>query len=647
MPLFLFYDKHMTWTSSPRIQAILDELELKTAFDIMRYLPRTYESLSVTPITLLVDKQRLVLSGRIATQPRTFRHGRFTSVTFKFLSSDNQTLSIIAFNRPYLSRWVQLGLTYRLIGTYDAQRKMVNLVSLLKDEGQLPALKPIYSLPNGLDQHYFVKLVDKATQSLQGTVIPSKLPESFRQERAYPPLLEAYMTLHRPSTLEAIQHVSEAIKAEEAYTFFSQLYAQKKTYAHELKRASNTIAYGKVVDQIERLPFQLTKDQLFVLDEIVHDLNKQHIMMRLLQGDVGSGKTVIAALTLYANYVRGQQGALMVPTDTLAKQHVKTLRSLLGPTVSIALLTGSLSTTERKAVKEGLTDTSIDIVVGTHALYSEDITYADLGCIIIDEQHRFGVQQRQRLQQKGRAVDTLMMSATPIPRSLALTLYADMDVSTLTSFPFEQRRVKTTIVEEGDALIDYQIQLALSEARRVYILAPRIDDDPESDRQSVEALFDHYAQKYPRLVGLLHGKLSDQEKEVTLQRFEQGLTPMVVSTTVIEVGVDIPLANTMIIHDANTFGLATLHQLRGRIGRDGTEGLCLLVVDDKRIDGLERLRILETSHDGFYIAEQDLTLRGPGEMIGLRQAGLPSFHVLNLVNDQPLIQQIKQLFGVD
>ena len=181
----------------------------------------------------------------------------------------------------------------------------------------------------------------------------------------------------------------------------------------------------------------------------------------------------------------------------------------------------------------------------------------------------------------------------------------------------------------------------------MYILAPRIDDDPESDRQSVEALFDHYAQKYPRLVGLLHGKLSDQEKEVILQRFEQGITPMVVSTTVIEVGVDIPLANTMIIHDANTFGLATLHQLRGRIGRDGTEGLCLLVVDDKRIDGLERLRILETSHDGFYIAEQDLTLRGPGEMIGLRQAGLPSFHVLNLVNDQPLIQQIKQLFGVD
>jgi len=634
----------MTWTSSPRIQGILDHLELKTAHDIIRYLPRTYESLALTPTTLLVDRQRLVLSGRIATQPRTFRHGRMASVTFKFLSVDGLTFSIIAFNRPYLSRWVQLGLTYRLVGTYDRQRNMVNLMSLLKDDGQLPVLKPIYSLPDGLESHYFMKLLSKAFAQLEGTTLPSSLPPSFREQRAYPPLLEAYKVLHHPTSREDITRVSEAIKAEEAYTFFSHLYEQKKAYKRQIKRQPESISYGKVVEQVEKLPFTLTKDQLFVLDEIVHDLNKETVMMRLLQGDVGSGKTVVAALALYANVLRGQQGAFMVPTETLAKQHIRTLMQFFQDHLRLGLLTGSLSSSERRAIKDGLANRTIDIVVGTHALFSDDITYANLGCIVIDEQHRFGVQQRERLQQKGHAVDTLMMSATPIPRSLALTLYADMDVSTLTSFPFEERRVKTTIVDEGDALIDYQIQLALTESRRIYVLAPRIEDDGESDRQSVDALFHHYDHHYPHLVGMLHGKMRDDEKDVVLHRFEQGMTPILVSTTVVEVGVDIPQANTMIIHDAHTFGLATLHQLRGRIGRDGAEGLCLLVVPHGQGDGLDRLRILETSNDGFYIAEQDLALRGPGELIGLRQAGLPSFHVLNLVHDQPLIQSIRHLF---
>jgi ATP-dependent DNA helicase RecG len=333
----------------------------------------------------------------------------------------------------------------------------------------------------------------------------------------------------------------------------------------------------------------------------------------------------------------------MAPTDALAKQHFKTLQTLFkSQSLRIALLVGGLSSAEKKAIKESLLNGTIDILVGTHALFSQDTEFFSLGLAIIDEQHRFGVNQRDLLKDKGRQADLLMMSATPIPRSLAMTVYSDMDISTLTQFPFASRQVKTKIVEEQDALIDYAIVAALEQQKRVYIVAPKIMES-SSGKQSVVTLYQHYAKKYPKKVSLLHGKLDAEEKEDALVKFSTGYTPIIVSTTVIEVGIDVKPATVMIIHDADTFGLASLHQLRGRIGRDGSEALCLLVIQDPHVEGIERLQVLVHSNDGFYIAEQDLQLRGPGELMGSKQSGLPGFQYLNIVKDFSILQKVKKL----
>jgi ATP-dependent DNA helicase RecG len=299
-----------------------------------------------------------------------------------------------------------------------------------------------------------------------------------------------------------------------------------------------------------------------------------------------------------------------------------------------------MSSTEKKAIKESLLNGTIDIVVGTHTLFSSDTTFFSLGLAVIDEQHRFGVNQRALLKDKGRDADLLMMSATPIPRSLAMSVYADMDISTLIQFPFSARLVKTKIVTAGDALIHYTIATALEQHQRVFVIAPKINESLHG-KESVVKLFEHYQRHYPKQVVLLHGQLDAEEKDDALKAFSQGHRPILVSTTVIEVGIDVKQASVMIIHDADSFGLASLHQLRGRIGRDGREALCLLVVQEEDKEGQERLQVLVDTTDGFKIAEADLRMRGPGELMGLRQSGVPGFQYLNLVIDQPIIQIIK------
>jgi ATP-dependent DNA helicase RecG len=454
---------------------------------------------------------------------------------------------------------------------------------------------------------------------------------------------QAIQTIHLPQRLEDVEEAMMIFKYEEAYQFTKTMMMTRQANEATIKENTSAIPTGKIIDMIEKLPYALTKDQMQSAQDIVSDLNEKKRMYRLLQGDVGSGKTVVAAIALYANSLRKNQGALMAPTDALAKQHFKTLQELLkSHALTIRLLVGGLSSAEKKAIKESLLDGTIDILVGTHALFSQDTEFFSLGLAIIDEQHRFGVNQRDLLKDKGRQADLLMMSATPIPRSLAMTVYADMDISTLTQFPFSSRKVKTKIVEENDALIDYAIKAALEQHKRIYVVAPKIMES-DSGKQSVVTLSQAYQKKYPKQVTLLHGKLDGEEKEDALKAFATGYTPIIVSTTVIEVGIDVKPATVMIIHDADTFGLASLHQLRGRIGRDGSEALCLLVVQDQHLEGLERLNVLVDSNDGFYIAEQDLKLRGPGELMGAKQSGLPGFQYLNIVKDVAILQNMRKL----
>ena len=634
----------MKITSSPRLAQALAEMGIHTFVDVLLHFPYRYEDMNLTRDPLYHDQQRLVLNGKVTSQANVFRRGHFVTTRFTIKDQHGHLIHAIAFNRPFLAKMIVPGEAMTVIGKYDANRQVVNLINAFKGElNDGPKLKPIYRLPSTIENFVFTRLVKKGLSMMDELSFPVTLPSSVLTTLPHHDKKQTIQYIHFPERLEQVEEAMMIFKYEEAYQFTKTMMMIRETNEATIKEKVSPIPTGLIIDMIEKLPYALTKDQLQAVEEIVKDLNGNQRMYRLLQGDVGSGKTVVAALALYANSLRKNQGALMAPTDALAKQHFKTLQTLFkSQSLRIALLVGGLSSAEKKAIKESLLNGTIDILVGTHALFSQDTEFFSLGLAIIDEQHRFGVNQRDLLKDKGRQADLLMMSATPIPRSLAMTVYSDMDISTLTQFPFASRQVKTKIVEEQDALIDYAIVAALEQQKRVYIVAPKIMES-SSGKQSVVTLYQHYAKKYPKKVSLLHGKLDAEEKEDALFKFSTGYTPIIVSTTVIEVGIDVKPATVMIIHDADTFGLASLHQLRGRIGRDGSEALCLLVIQDPHVEGIERLQVLVHSNDGFYIAEQDLQLRGPGELMGSKQSGLPGFQYLNIVKDFSILQKVKKL----
>jgi ATP-dependent DNA helicase RecG len=636
----------MKITSSPRLAQALAEMGIHTFVDVLLHFPYRYEDMNLTRDPLYHDQQRLVLNGKVTSQANVFRRGHFVTTRFTIKDQHGHLMHAIAFNRPFLAKMIVPGEAMTVIGKYDANRQVVNLINAFKGElNDGPKLKPIYRLPSTIENFVFTRLVKKGLSMMDELSFPVTLPSSVLTTLPHHDKKQTIQYIHFPERLEQVEEAMMIFKYEEAYQFTKTMMMIRETNEATIKEKVSPIPTGLIIDMIEKLPYALTKDQLQAVEEIVKDLNGKQRMYRLLQGDVGSGKTVVAALALYANSLRKNQGALMAPTDALAKQHFKTLQTLFkSQSLRIALLVGGLSSAEKKAIKESLLNGTIDILVGTHALFSQDTEFFSLGLAIIDEQHRFGVNQRDLLKDKGRQADLLMMSATPIPRSLAMTVYSDMDISTLTQFPFASRQVKTKIVEEQDALIDYAIVAALEQQKRVYIVAPKIMES-SSGKQSVVTLYQHYAKKYPKKVSLLHGKLDAEEKEDALVKFSTGYTPIIVSTTVIEVGIDVKPATVMIIHDADTFGLASLHQLRGRIGRDGSEALCLLVIQDPHVEGVERLQVLVHSNDGFYIAEQDLQLRGPGELMGSKQSGLPGFQYLNIVKDFSILQKVKKLLN--
>ena len=342
---------------------------------------------------------------------------------------------------------------------------------------------------------------------------------------------------------------------------------------------------------------------------------------------------LVSFIALYENYKRGDQGALMAPTDVLARQHYQNALKLFANTkVKVALLVGETSASEKRRIYDDLQDGYIDIVIGTHALFTKSVTYSSLGLVIIDEQHRFGVNQRKALLDKGDHADLLMMSATPIPRSLALSIYGDLEISTLYTFPSSRRDIVTKVVSSDSQVIFDECDKSLEEKRKIYVVAPLIEYR-EDGRYSAEQLFARFLLRYGAKVGLLHGKMKNVEKNEVIERFTNGDIDILVSTQVIEVGIDVKIANLMIIYDANAYGLSSLHQLRGRIGRNGESSTCLLVYDEEEEEAVEKLNVLVNSNDGFEIAEEDLKMRGPGELTGIRQSGLPDFQYLNMIDD--------------
>ena len=617
-------------TKSPRLNFLLGEMGIFTHYDVINHLPRRYDDFTYTNEKEIKDKQRVVLLGKVISVPKAVNARGIHIVTFDFMSNNRRYYKVVFFNQPYIAKMLKMDTDYSLIGTFNLKRNEIDGMKILK--GEIPyeeRLKPVYALPSDFQNYLFANLVSKSLNAVQGQIFTT-IPYDYLNKYRLVNKEVALNWAHNPKDVKEIHQALRHLKYEEALLFSlkNQLIRESNKSLSKIKKEPIDLEICQPF--LDTLPYQLTEDQRVACDEIINDMNQNALMYRMLQGDVGTGKTLVSFVALYANHLRGDQGALMAPTDALARQHyANALKIFKDTNLKIALLLGSTSISEKKRIKEDLKEGYIDIIIGTHALFTKDTIYSSLGLVIIDEQHRFGVNQRIALANKGDHADLLMMSATPIPRSLALSIYGDLDISTLYTFPSTKRDVKTFITDSDNKVIFQTVDEALENGKQVYVIAPLIDFS-ENGKFSVEQLFARYALKYKAAVGLLHGKMKQEEKEETLNKFYNGDIKVLVSTQVVEVGIDVKNANTMVIYDATNFGLASLHQLRGRIGRDGSKATCILVSDDEEKD---KLVILTRSEDGFAIAEEDMKQRGPGEMTGVRQSGLPDFHFLNIVDD--------------
>lgn len=620
-------------TNSPRLNQLLYQMEIFDEKGVINHLPRRYEDFSYTEERDLKDGQRVVTIGKLVSLPRLVKGKNVTFVTFDFVSRKRTYFKVVAFNRPYLSKTVNISDEFTISGIFNKKLNEISLVNIKK--GEIPyneRIKPVYTLPSDYQQHLYSALVKKSLDTLKSKIY-SDIPYSFINKYRLVDKETALKWAHFPETHEQIRQSLRHLKYEEALLFSleNQLIREENKSLAKLRKEPIDLSSCKPF--LDSLAYSLTEDQKVACEEIIEDMNNNSVMYRLLQGDVGTGKTLVSFVALYANYVRGDQGALMAPTDALARQHYENAKRMFaGTKMKIALLLGSTPISEKKEIYNDLNEGYIDLVIGTHALFSKGVNYSSLGLAVIDEQHRFGVNQRVTLANKGEHTDLLMMSATPIPRSLALTIYGDLDISTLYSFPSKKRDVTTKIISSTDNSIYEMVDEALANKKQIYVIAPLIDYR-EDERYSVEQLQARYVLKYGKKVGLLHGKMKAEEKEEALEKFYTGETPILVSTSVIEVGIDVKPATLMIIYDASNFSLASLHQLRGRIGRDGSKATCLLTIDDDDEEAKEKLNILVESEDGFKIAEADMQMRGPGELAGIKQSGIPSFSFLNIVDD--------------
>lgn len=618
-------------SSSKRINYLLGTMGIFSYYDVLKHLPKRYDDFSLTHERHLVDKEKVTVYAKVITTPKKVLARKTTIITFDVLTSTNTYFKVTAYNRPYLTKIVDINESYTISGSYDKSRNTLNLINLVKGKIEdNKVLKPIYMLPKDLANKDYIALVNRSLEALKGH-IPSLVPYSFREKYRLCNKEYALRKAHQPSNYEDIHQAYRYLKYEEALIFSlkNQLIKEENKSLQKIRK--EPIDLSSCEEFISTLPYELTADQVVASKEIIEDMNQSSLMYRLLQGDVGTGKTLVSFIALFANYKRGDQGVLMAPTDSLARQHFENAKKLFkGTKLRIALLVGSTPLADKRRIYEDIQDGLVDIIIGTHALFAKAVKYNSLGLAIIDEQHRFGVNQRKALLDKGEHADLLMMSATPIPRSLALSIYGDLEISTLYMFPNIKRDVITKIVDAEDNEIFETIDKALNKKQKVYIVAPLIEFS-EGDKYSVEKLYARYLLRYKEKVGLLHGKMKQNEKEEVLNKFANNGLDILVSTQVIEVGIDVKSATVMVIYDANSFGLASLHQLRGRIGRDGSKSICLLAISD--LEEKEKLDILTTSNDGFEIAEKDLALRGPGELVGIKQSGIPDFRYLNMIDD--------------
>jgi len=622
----------------------LGKMGINNIYDLITYYPRVYEDrTNIKQIKDFVLGENVLFKATIMSKITTKRIRKNLVIHSFFVGDATGSVKITVFNQNYLKNTIFEGKEYAFYGKVEGNvlRYEMNSPEIVPIEKMysISGIRPIYPLVNGITNNYMISTIKQFVNDRLD--IPEIFGDEFLKKYNLVKIKDAICNVHFPSNYNAVDKARRRHIFEELFLFELALMRMKQDNIN-----LNGIKFEDVdvSEFLLQIPFELTNAQNTCLNEILNDMNSNHVMNRLIQGDVGSGKTVVAALSMYVAVKNGYQAAMMAPTTILATQHYEDLNKIFNKlNIKTEIITGKTTKKQKENTVNKLMNGEVDILFGTHAILEDNVQFKKIGLVITDEQHRFGVKQRMKLTNKSENIDTLVMTATPIPRTLALTLYSDLDISIIDELPKGRKPIKTNAVfvnENMESRINTFISNQLDEGRQAYVVCPLIEDSEDTDLVAATDLYEKYKnddfKKYN--VGFLHGKMKNKEKDEIMQKFKNKEIDLLVSTTVIEVGVNVPNATIMVIENAERFGLAALHQLRGRVGRGEHESFCILKTQNKSKTSLERLKIMEKSNNGFVIAEEDLKLRGPGDFFGIRQHGLPEFKLANLLKDIELLK---------
>lgn len=621
----------------PKTILSLNSLGIYTLDDLLNYFPYRYNVLKPVSLSTASDDDQVLINGYIENPIKVFFIKKnLNKLSFK-LNTGTELINVTIFNRAFIKPNLSVGKQISVFGKYNRKNNTfvandIKLVPILRE-----TIEPVYHLNAGLKRSSFIKIMDNALS--KNYFVTNNIPDYLMNKYKFVDKMVAIKDIHKPINLQSIKDSKLMLIYEELFTFMLKMNYLKLNQKNVDEFYERVIEEDKVNKFIETLPFTLTNDQVNAIEEIKNDFNNPKRMNRLILGDVGSGKTIVAFIALYMNYITGYQGVMMAPTEILAKQHYENMINLFKNfDLKMELLTSSTLKKTRSDIIKRLASGDVDVLIGTHSVLNDEIIFKNLGLVVTDEQHRFGVNQRNMLQKKGKLSDVLYLSATPIPRTLALTLFGDMDITEIKSKPSNRKPIETKLFKNKDIKdVLFMMLDEIKKGHQIYVVAPLIEDENETGMETVKELknkidtaFNH---KIP--IDILHGKLKNKDKEEIMNNFKLNKTKILISTTVIEVGVDVKNATMMVIFNAERFGLATLHQLRGRIGRNDLESKCILISDYDT----PRLKILEESNDGFYISEKDFELRGSGDLFGVKQSGDMDFKIANMKTDFKILQQ--------
>lgn len=622
----------------PKTEKLLNKLNIYNDSDLINYYPYRYEVIKRSNLNEINDGDQVIIDGIVDSKPTVYYFGKLKKISFRICTSSH-IFNISIYNQTYLLKQLNVGNDITVIGKYNKIKNAIIASKVRLEKLPLePIIESVYHVTSGISQKFMNKVIANLLEVSND--FDDFIPDYLVQKYGLIAKHSAIKEIHQPSSLYVLKKARLRLKYEELFIYMLKInYLKNRLSTSSIAIKRNTDK-KKIDNFINSLPFALTTDQKKVIDEIIKDLDDNKRMNRLLQGDVGSGKTIVSLIAAYVNFLAGYQTAIMVPTEILAKQHYdNALNIFKNININIDIITSSTKTKEKKEIYEKISSGKTNLIIGTQSLIQEKITYHNLGLVITDEQHRFGVAQRNDLKNKASMPDVLSMSATPIPRTYALTIYGDLDVSSIKTKPFGRKEIITkAYLEENITEVLYAMNEELLKKHQIYVIAPSIIDG-NTDMESVEGLYNKMQKAFGKKfkINVVHGKLDSKEKCHVMDDFKKGKIDILISTTVIEVGLDVKNASMIVIFDANMFGLSTLHQLRGRVGRSDIQSSCLLI--SKKSD--PRLNMLEKCHDGFEIAEYDFNNRGEGELFGIKQSGDNNFHLADVRRDYKILIHAK------